>query len=132
MWHGPSPGSFVSARGDPLVNVVETIQFDASHFFIAPAVYLFVLTGCRTSEGHPGAPRASPMPPRASRGPSPHTPRASRGSLGASHVFKMASLIATRCRFRSLGAERGRDFNKSITLFDEVRLTTVPRLVEFV
>lgn len=40
MWHGPSPGSFVSAAADPLVNVVETIQFDASRFFVAPAVYL--------------------------------------------------------------------------------------------
>ena len=36
------------------------------------------------------------------------------------------------CRLRILGAERGRDLDKSIASFYQVRLTTAPRLVEFV
>ena len=36
------------------------------------------------------------------------------------------------CRLRILGAERGRDLDKSIPSFYQVRLTTAPRLVEFV
>ena len=36
------------------------------------------------------------------------------------------------CRLQTLGAEAGRDLDKSTTQFYQVRLTTAPRLVQFV
>ena len=57
----------------------------------------------------------------------------------ASHEFKMASHAVSRsltqsrgCRLQSIGAETGRDLDKSTTQFYQVRLTTAPRLVQFV
>ena len=37
----------------------------------------------------------------------------------------------SECRLQTLGAEAGRDLDKSTTQFYQVRLTTAPRLVQF-
>ena len=46
-------------------------------------------------------------------------------------MFKMATLTLHGCRLRTPGAEIGRDLDKSVASFYQVKLTTAPRLVEF-
>ena len=54
------------------------------------------------------------------------------GGPGQAMSSKWRLTQSRGCRLQTLGAETGRDLDKSTTQFYQVRLTTAPRLVQSV